>query len=280
VEEVSIGEFARRSRLSIKALRLYDELGVVVPARVDVASGYRYYDASQLELARLVAMLRQLEFPLAEIKEIVAYEPVDIARRVEQRWREADAAHDARRELAMYLVNQLNGKRSVVLDIATREVPERSLLCLKRSVDPQGEWALGKEFIALLRDRQLPQLEGREGAAFAIFWGEVSEDSDGPVEWCRPVPQTEAAALAAKYPDLTLRTEPAHREAFIPMTIGADGAAVQRQTSETLEAWFEKQGPLTIRPEELGMRINYVWREPVTECDFAVPFAQGERAIS
>jgi len=42
VEEISIGEFARRTRLSLKALRLYDELGVLVPARVDQASGYRY----------------------------------------------------------------------------------------------------------------------------------------------------------------------------------------------------------------------------------------------
>jgi len=68
VEEISIGGFARRSRLSVKALRLYDELGVLVPARVDEASGYRYYDVAQLEAARLVAMLRQLELPLAEIK--------------------------------------------------------------------------------------------------------------------------------------------------------------------------------------------------------------------
>jgi DNA-binding transcriptional MerR regulator len=54
VEELSIGEFARRSRLSVKALRLYDERGVLVPARVDEASGYRYYDAAQLEAAQLV----------------------------------------------------------------------------------------------------------------------------------------------------------------------------------------------------------------------------------
>ncbi len=49
VAEVSIGEFARRSRLSVKALRLYDELGVLIPARVDEASGYRYYDVAQLD---------------------------------------------------------------------------------------------------------------------------------------------------------------------------------------------------------------------------------------
>ena len=57
VKEISIGEFARRSRLSLKALRLYDERGVLVPARVDQASGYRYYDTAQLDDARLVVML-------------------------------------------------------------------------------------------------------------------------------------------------------------------------------------------------------------------------------
>ena len=39
MKEISIGEFARRSRLSLKALRLYDERGVLVPSRVDQASG-------------------------------------------------------------------------------------------------------------------------------------------------------------------------------------------------------------------------------------------------
>jgi hypothetical protein len=44
---------------------------------------------------------------------------------------------------------------------------------------------------------------------------EVTEDSDGPVEWCWPVPGDQAAAIAGRFPDLTLRTEPAHQEAFI-----------------------------------------------------------------
>jgi DNA-binding transcriptional MerR regulator len=52
VVEVSIGEFARRLRLSAKALRLYNELGVLMPARIDAGSGYRYYDVTQLETAR------------------------------------------------------------------------------------------------------------------------------------------------------------------------------------------------------------------------------------
>jgi DNA-binding transcriptional MerR regulator len=66
-ELASIGEFARRSRLSPKALRLYDRLGLLRPARVDPDSGYRWYAAGQLEQARLIATLRELGLPLTEI---------------------------------------------------------------------------------------------------------------------------------------------------------------------------------------------------------------------
>jgi DNA-binding transcriptional MerR regulator len=201
VDEVSIGEFARRARLSVKALHLYDERGVLVPARVDKDSGYRYYDVAQLERARLVAILRQLDVPLAAVKELLSCDPAEAAERIAVHWREAEAAHGARRDLANYLVNRLSGKRSVIMyEVATREIPERSLLCLKRNVDEQGAWALGKEFVAILRERPLPKLAGREGAMFSIYWGEVSADSDGPIEWCKPVPSADANALVRQQP--------------------------------------------------------------------------------
>lgn len=280
--EISIGEFARRSRLSPKALRLYDELGVLVPSRVDQGSGYRYYDTAQLDEARLVVMLRQLQLPLAAIKELLACDPADAAARIAAHWRDAEAAHDARRDLADYLVNRLSGTRSVMYEVATREMPERSLLCLKRNVDEQGVWALGKEFIAILRERPLPRMEGREGAWFLIYWGEVSADSDGPVECCKPVPEAEAYALAEHYPELTLRTEPAHREAFVSFGPYAGEKTVQWQlASEALRTWAENSidpNGLQLKPEDLGLRITYLASQPVTEksvpdCDFAVPFA-------
>lgn len=286
MEEISIGGFARRSRLSVKALRLYDELGVLVPARVDEVSGYRYYDVAQLEAARLVAMLRQLELPLAEIKELLARDPVDAAERIAAHWREVESVHDVWRELADYLVNRLSGKRSVMYEVATRDIPERSVLCLKRNVDEQGAWALGKEFIAILRERPLPKMEGREGAVFSIYWGEVSADSDGPVEWCKPVPESDAKGLASHYPELSLRTEPAHREAYValpndalPAGPGGKPAVQWQLASEALQAWAAEHGiDPESGPEDLGVRITYLASEPVTEtsapyCDFAVPFA-------
>ena len=86
-------------------------------------------------------------------------------------------------------------------EVAAREVPERSLLCLKRNVDEAGAWALGKEFIGIVRDQRLPRMPGRQGATFSIYWGQVNADSDGPVEWCKPVPGPEAESLAAQFPD-------------------------------------------------------------------------------
>ena len=67
---MAIGEFAARTRLSAKALRLYHELGLVVPARVAPRSGNRLYAENQVEPARLVGYLRRADMPLALIASV------------------------------------------------------------------------------------------------------------------------------------------------------------------------------------------------------------------
>jgi DNA-binding transcriptional MerR regulator len=276
VDLMTIGEFARRSGLSANALRLYDELGLLPPARVDASSGYRLYAEAQLERARLIAALRQLQVPLPGIRAILALGPAAAAERIGDHWAAAEAEHAARRDLAGYLVDRLNGKRSVMYEVTTRDIPGRSLLCLKRSVDGEpGAWAVGKEFVTLLRQRPLPRMEGRAGAAFCIYWGEVSDDSDGPIEWCRPVPGDQAEELAAQFPELALRTEAAHREAFVSLGRGQIGPAQWRLASESLHAWA---GEHEAQPSALGIRVTFLATAPVTEgsepdCDFAVPIS-------
>jgi len=83
---MGIGEFAELSWLSPRALRLYDELGLLPPARVDPDSGYRWYAPAQLEQARLVASLRQLDIPLAQIKLILALDAAAAAEQVAACW--------------------------------------------------------------------------------------------------------------------------------------------------------------------------------------------------
>jgi DNA-binding transcriptional MerR regulator len=275
VELMSIGEFAVRTRLSQKALRLYDELGLLVPAEVDPDSGYRFYDPAQLEGARLVAALRRIGVPLAEVKVIIGLDPQQAANRIGNFWAGLEAGHAERRELASFLVERLSGKRSVMYEVKTRDIPKRSVVCIKRNVDGErGAWAFGKEFVGILKESGLPRLKGIEGAVFCIYHGEVSEDGDGPIEWCKPVPDKLADEIAKDHPELVLRTEPAHTEAFIHLGRGGETTSVQWQlVSEALHTWSaDNNRP----PSNLGVRVTYLAEGPrrpdsAPDCDFAVP---------
>ncbi|WP_128428242.1 MerR family transcriptional regulator [Streptomyces cyaneus] len=104
---LTIGAFAKACRLSPKALRLYDELELLKPHRVDPDTGYRYYAVEQLEQARLVAWLRRLGMPLALIRQVCALRPADAAREIRAYWAQVEAETAARRDLAAFLAEQL-----------------------------------------------------------------------------------------------------------------------------------------------------------------------------
>ena len=103
------GEFATTSGLSRKALRLYDELGLLRPAAVDPATGYRLYAPAQLEQARLVAWLRRLGMPLARIRSVTAQPPRLAAGELAAYWAQVEAEVSAQRDLAAFLIGYLSG---------------------------------------------------------------------------------------------------------------------------------------------------------------------------
>ena len=111
METLTIGAFAKACRLSPKALRLYDELELLRPARVDPDTGYRYYAAGQLERARLVAWLRRLGMPLASIREVCDLQERDAraaAAEIRAHWARVEAETAVRRDLAAFLVDHLS----------------------------------------------------------------------------------------------------------------------------------------------------------------------------
>ena len=65
---LSIGEFSKICQVSVKTLHHYDKLGLLVPAQVDAETGYRYYEAAQLDRMLLIARLKRYGFSLAEIR--------------------------------------------------------------------------------------------------------------------------------------------------------------------------------------------------------------------
>jgi PPM family protein phosphatase len=112
VELMTSGEFGRASRLSRKALRLYDELGLLRPVHMDPDSGYRFYAPAQLEQARLVAWLRRLGMPLARIRSIATLPWAQAAADLAAYWDQAEADYAARRELATFLMGYLSGRNT------------------------------------------------------------------------------------------------------------------------------------------------------------------------
>src|SRR3954451_7960512 len=70
--KLSIGDFSRMTYLSVKALRHYHDVGVLEPAEIDPATGYRSYLPTQVGHAQMIRRLRELGMPLDEVRTILS----------------------------------------------------------------------------------------------------------------------------------------------------------------------------------------------------------------
>lgn len=236
---MTIGEFARRSGLSLKALRLYDARGLLEPVRVDPASGYRYYDPEQLGRARTISLLRRLEMPLGSIADVLAA-PAGQAAAIRSWW------DGRRRELVdrgpeLDLVLQTLGEPAGpahpgqfgVDDVVVREVAARTVATVRRHVVQEDLVAAFASDVLELR-AFLDASGASYGTEFwVLFHGAVGHDGDGPVETCVPY---EGAVVPVG--QVVLRQEPAQTMAYVPVT-----AAVCRYPQiigayVALETWF------------------------------------------
>lgn len=266
---MAIGEFAERTRLSAKALRLYDQLKLVVPARVDPSSGYRLYTEDQVEPARLVAQLRQAGLPLALIASVLTMDGADAAQAVADWWRQAEAAAAGRRALVSYLQARLSGKEDQVMyDIEVRSLPERSLLTISRHLHIGETDEFFNDAFSRLRAGG-PGLDGIAGAPFLVFYGEVSEDSDGPIELCRPVSSGAGAGAAG---DIQLRIEPAHDEAYIRLARNEMNWPAILPACDALEHWVNNRQRRPAGPLRQVLIADQRTTAPETlVCDLSVP---------
>jgi DNA-binding transcriptional MerR regulator len=212
---LTIGAFARLARLSPKALRLYDELRLLPPVHVDPDTGYRWYSPDQLAQARQVARLRQLDMPLARIRKVLDLPPRAAADDLAAYWDDREQGMKAQRELVGFLINQLTGKETAMYEVSVRDIPARALLSVTEqlSTDQIGDFVT--PLFALFGGPTIPRPGGIAGLPFLRYHGEASNDSEGPVEFCCPVNETDIDEIAAHYPDMTASTDQAGREAYI-----------------------------------------------------------------
>jgi len=153
---LTIGEFSRAARLSPRALRLYDKLGLLRPQEVDGETGYRYYHPGQLDRGRLIAWLRRLGMPLDLIRAVCDATPEAAAKEIE-RYRDLIAAEAATRDrLAAFLVDHFSGRAESMPTPLTLRYAARSEPGVGRDTNEDTAYA---------DDRLLAVADGMRGAA-------------------------------------------------------------------------------------------------------------------
>jgi DNA-binding transcriptional MerR regulator len=138
---LSIGRFARTTGLTIRTLRRYDRIGLLVPAHVDEDTGYRYYTLEQARDGEAIRRLRALEVPLDEVRALLHAPPSSV--------REGLAAHRARlegraaelRQTLEELSRLIEGKEPLVPDkemvrfeIGIQDVEKQKVLVIREHV--------------------------------------------------------------------------------------------------------------------------------------------------
>ncbi|SEC98682.1 DNA-binding transcriptional regulator, MerR family [Nocardioides exalbidus] len=132
---LAIGEFSRLTHLSVKTLRRYHEAGLLVPAAVDQATGYRSYDGYQIPTAQVIHRLRELDVPLADVRRIIeSGDPDRRAALVSDHLARLEAELDRTRS-AVVSLRRLLDPDPVPLSVELRAVPETTVAAIEDDVD-------------------------------------------------------------------------------------------------------------------------------------------------
>jgi DNA-binding transcriptional MerR regulator len=171
-----IGRFGRLAGLSVGALRHYDELDLLRPARTDAFTGYRSYRRDQLDTARTIVALRDLEVPLETIRELLATDDPGERRHILVDHRSRIEARTFRLQRVLHVLGQLTTEDSTAMTAA-------ATTSLSTELDPATRRKLAADLFnhtwTLLEkpDRTAAEDDEMIHAAHAsrYHWGEVGE---------------------------------------------------------------------------------------------------------
>jgi DNA-binding transcriptional MerR regulator len=193
---VPIGRFSLVCRLTVKALRHYDELGLLRPAFVDDSSGYRYYSLTQASDAERIVRLRALDMPLEDIREVMRAPNAAAAKALLEAHRERLKGRLQTTQQALtFLQGLIDGKEiSMSYDVSIQQLSSQAILSIrmKTSAKELGQTA-GQAFGELFA--YLGQVGVRPvGPPFVLYHDEDFRDEDLDVEYCVPTEKRVAGA--------------------------------------------------------------------------------------
>ncbi|MCU1409792.1 MAG: hypothetical protein JWR04_499 [Rhodoglobus sp.] len=263
---MTIGSFAEVTLLSQKALRLYDERGLLRPARVDPANGYRLYSQDQAATGRLISLLRAAGMPLDTVAGVIECSSSGEA------LARIDAFADALHSATIASATVLDRARRYLTeepmqDITTAPATDEPVLSelaypVVDKLDTTIREAL-ERLEALAAERGLTVT----GDPFGIFHAPVNEESSGPLEVCLPVDGLTGPAGSARSYRLgsasTARVTVAGAETDFPAILAAYDTACE---------WVERSGHRTAGPPRETWHV-LPWADEETVMTVSWPFA-------
>jgi effector-binding domain-containing protein len=184
-----IGRFSKMTRLSVKALRHYDELGLLVPAVVDPISGYRYYTYSQANRAEAVRILRGLDMPLDQIRELLESDDGEVTRRHLEVHRASLQERRERHDRMLSFIERLIERKEGVMpyEVGVKEVAAQRVAIVRRRTSMS---AIGKDIAEAFTE--LGEAVHRAavpvtGPPFMVMHDVIDEETDGEIELAFPV---------------------------------------------------------------------------------------------
>jgi effector-binding domain-containing protein len=185
-----IGRFAKATRLSVKALRHYDELGLLRPAFVDPSSGYRYYRPAQANQAEAIRILRSLEMPLEEIGDLLAAGGGEAAAKRLTRHRERlEARLAVHRRMLAFLQRLLDREDVMPYEVTVRELPAQPVAATRTTTDLRGIASAISAGVHLVLDELGRRGMEPAGPLQVVYHADqvLDEDTVAPIEICFPV---------------------------------------------------------------------------------------------
>ncbi len=239
----TIGDFARYGQVSVRMLRHYDATGLLRPARVDPASGYRLYQAGQLARLNRIVALKDLGFTLDQVRvmldEEVSAEQLRGMLRLRRAQLQAQIAADSARlaqvEARLRLIEREGALPAD--DIQVKQIPAirvAELTAPAAGLEPAFITPVIRPLYAELGSR-LGQA-GVTPAGPAIAWYEDAADGEGVIVHAA-LPVNAGPGSAA---GIVIRDLPAIGQAATIVHRGSMGNVVA--TCQTLAQWIEAHG--------------------------------------
>ncbi len=182
-----IGDFSKLTMISIRMLRHYDSLGLLVPEQTDPDTGYRYYSAPQLVRANRIQSLKNMGFSLSAIGNILAEygQPESLKKYLTlhaARMREESETIQKQIQMLQSTIERL-GKDDYFMDynVTIKEYPEMNMICLRDTIPVYDEE--GRLWQRLHEEMEKQKIQPAANCySMAVFHDEGYKETDVDVE--------------------------------------------------------------------------------------------------